>query len=182
MSKIAVIYKSKYGFTERYARWIAEELKADLLPAKEIKPAALEAYDVIAYGGGLYAGGVNGLSSFIKNYSSICNKALFLFTVGAADVNNEKNIDSIRSSLSKVLTPEMQNKIKIYHLRGGLDYAGMNAIHRTMMGFMVKSLRKKAEEERTDEEKEMLGTYGQTVDFTDPLTIAPLIEAIKSTL
>ena len=182
MSKIAVIYKSTYGFTERYARYIAEELKADLLAANGLKPADLQAYDAIVYGGGLYAGGVNGLSSFIKNYAGIRNKALFLFTVGAADVNSQQNIDAIRGSLAKVLTPEMQEKIKIYHLRGGLDYTRMNAIHRTMMACMIKTLRKKEEEERTSEEKQMLATYGQKVDFTDPLTIAPLIEAVKEAL
>ena len=31
MSDIAVIYASHYGFTETYARWIAEEVAGDLL-------------------------------------------------------------------------------------------------------------------------------------------------------
>ena len=35
MSDIAVIYASHYGFTEAYARWLAEELAADLLAEKE---------------------------------------------------------------------------------------------------------------------------------------------------
>ena len=30
MNKIAVVYKSRYGSTAKYAKWIAEELKADL--------------------------------------------------------------------------------------------------------------------------------------------------------
>ena len=29
--KIIVIYKSKTGFTKRYAEWIAEELKCDIV-------------------------------------------------------------------------------------------------------------------------------------------------------
>ena len=33
MSDIAVIYASHYGFTEAYARWLAEELAADAFGA-----------------------------------------------------------------------------------------------------------------------------------------------------
>ena len=30
MKKVLVLYKSKTGFSERYARWIAEDLQCDL--------------------------------------------------------------------------------------------------------------------------------------------------------
>lgn len=30
MNKIVVVYKSKYGTSKRYAKWIAEETRADL--------------------------------------------------------------------------------------------------------------------------------------------------------
>lgn len=177
----AVIYKSHYGFTETYAKWLAEDLGADLLQTDRVKPADLRQYQTIVYGGGLYAGGVNGISLITKNFGSISNKSLFLFTVGAADVTDQQNIDSIRHSLSRVLTPEMQEKIQIYHLRGGMDYANMNFMHRTMMGMMVKMLRKKPESELSSEDKAMLETYGQKVNFTERSTITPLVKAIKAT-
>ncbi len=180
MGKIAVIYKSKYGFTQKYARWISEELKADLLEADKTKPAALQGYDVIVYGGGLYAGGVSGISLITKNFESIRTKSLFLFTVGAADVTDRHNIDAIRNSLNRVLTSEIQEKIKIYHLRGGMDYPRMSILHRTMMGMMLKMLRKKPESELSSEEMMMIKTYRQKVDFTDPLKIAPLVEDIRA--
>ena len=43
MSDIAVIYASHYGFTEAYARWLAQELAADLLEAGKVKSEDLEA-------------------------------------------------------------------------------------------------------------------------------------------
>lgn len=180
--KIAVIYKSHYGFTETYAKWLAEDLNADLLQVNRIKSADLQQYETIIYGGGLYAGGVNGISFITKNFGSISGKSLFLFTVGAADVTNHQNIDSIRQSLSRVLTPQMQEKIQIYHLRGGMDYSRMNFMHRIMMGMMVKMLRKKPESDLTIEDKGLLETYGQKVDFTDRSTIIPLVEAIKAAI
>lgn len=62
MSDIAVIYASHYGFTEAYARWLAEDLSADLLESGKVKKEDLEGHGTIVCGGGLYAGGVNGLS------------------------------------------------------------------------------------------------------------------------
>ncbi len=35
MSKTAVIYKSKTGFTRKYAQWIAEETGCDLFPYEQ---------------------------------------------------------------------------------------------------------------------------------------------------
>lgn len=72
--KTAVIYKSKYGSTKKYAQWIAEELGADLMETDKTKLSALQNYDVIVYGGGLYAGGVSGISLVTKNFSSIMDK------------------------------------------------------------------------------------------------------------
>lgn len=180
MEKVIVIYKSRYGFTKKYAHWIAQELGAELMEAGKIKVSDLQNYDVIIYGGGLYAGGVNGFSLITKSFQSIANKSLYLFTVGAADVSDEKNINSIRSSLSKVLTPEMESKINIFHFRGGIDYPRLSFAHRIMMSMMVKTIRKKPESELSNEEKSMLATYGQVVDFTDISAIDDMIDDIKA--
>lgn len=180
MIKRAVIYQSSYGSTKKYAQWIAEELDADLMEAGQVKPSMLCAYDVIIYGGGLYAGGVNGISLLTKHFDSIKEKSLYLFTVGAADVTDRKNTDHIRGGLSRVLTPEMQKAIQIFHLRGGMDCPNMRFIHRLMMWLMVKSLRKKPESALENSDREMIASYGHKVDFTDRSTIAPLIEAVRA--
>lgn len=176
----AVIYKSHYGSTETYAKWLAEDLGADLLQADRVKPVDLQQYHTIVYGGGLYAGGVNGIALLTKNFEYIKDKALYLFTVGAADVTATENIKAIRSALEKKLPPAMREKLHIYHLRGGMHYSKMSFMHRTMMNMMVKMLRKKPENELRVEDKEMLETYGQDVDFTDRAAIAPLVADIKA--
>ena len=91
MSDIAIIYSSHYGFTEAYAHWLAEDLSADLLEAGKVRREDLEKYGTIIYGGGLYAGGVGVLPLLTKNFSLLKDKALYLFTVGAADVADPGN-------------------------------------------------------------------------------------------
>lgn len=182
MGKILVVYRSKYGFTQTYAEWIAETLHADLREGHKTQPDDLEAYDVIIYGGGLYAGGVNGISSFVKAFPNIKQKALYIFTVGAADVLDPQNTTHIRSGLNKVLSPEMQEKFKIYHFRGGIDYPHLSIIHRAMMGMMIRMLRNKPQSELRSDDMAMLETYGQLVDFTDRSSITPLIQDVEATL
>jgi len=55
MNKTVVIYESKYGYTRRYAKWIAEELSCPVYERKRFRPQDFSRYQVIIYGGGLYA-------------------------------------------------------------------------------------------------------------------------------
>lgn len=178
--KIAVIYKSHYGSTQVYARWISEDLGADLIEATHIKPTDLQKYDTIVYGGGLYAGGVNGISVLTNNLEMIKNKSLYLFTVGVADVTNTENINAIRNGLEQKLPKALMEKLHIYHLRGGMYYSKMSFIHRTMMKMMIKMLSKKSESELSSDEKDIIDTVGVDTDFTDRTSITPLVADIKA--
>lgn len=179
MSDIAVIYKSHYGFTEAYARWIAEDLSADLLEAGAVRAADLAPYRVLVFGGGLYAGGVGVLPLLTKHFGLLKDKALYLFTVGAADVADPKNIASIRRSLAKVLTPEMLDRVRLFHFRGGLRYSEMSLLHRTMMSMLRGKLLKTPEDRFRPEDRMFLETYGQDVSFLDRDAIAPLVQEIR---
>ena len=57
MNKVAVVYRSKSGYTEKYAKWIAKAVGADLLKGEKTKVDDLLNYETIVYGGGLYAVG-----------------------------------------------------------------------------------------------------------------------------
>ena len=69
-NKIAVIYKSKYGATKRYAGWIALKLDADLYEVSDIGGKDLKDYDTIIYGGPLYIEKIKGIKFLINNYAS----------------------------------------------------------------------------------------------------------------
>ena len=47
------------------------------------------------------------------------------------------------------------------------------------MLMLVKMVKKKDREELNAEQKEMIDTYGQVVDFTDKQSLQPIIEYIK---
>jgi len=175
VKKTAMIYKSKYGHTKKYAAWIAEILGSDLFEESEISRNGLAGYSTIIYGGGLYASGINGISLITKNFDSIKDKNLIVFTVGLA---SPADTSIYRPIIEKNIPEEMRNRIRFFHLRGGIDYSELNMMHKGMMAMLKKMVEKKKEEEMTEEDKQMLATYGDQVDFSDRKSIEPLLEYV----
>lgn len=169
--KILVTYTSKYGSTRKYAEWIASALHADLFAAHAVKPKALSQYDVVIYGGGLYAGGIAGVKLVTQNSC----KTLIVFTVGLA---NPITTD-YSAIIDKNFTPELLAKTKFFHLRGGIDYKKLGPVHKVMMAMMKSMIQQKPESERVDEDKEFLDTYNSKVNFVDKQTIDLIIDYIK---
>ena len=174
MSGAVVIYKSKYGSTERYAQWIAQELGAPIFEAAQIKPAQLAPYDVVVYGGGLYAGGINGVGLVAKNPC----KSLVVFTVGLAD----PGITDYSEVLKRNFPGDVLAKVKVFHLRGGIDYQKLGLAHKGMMAIFRKATDKKDMAQLSGEEKAIIETGGKSVDFTDKETIAPIVAFVKGQL
>lgn len=173
MDKIAVVYKSKYGSTKKYAQWIADDAKAVLYECSQVDINKLMEYDTIIYGGGLYASGIAGVSIITKNYNLIKDKSIIVFTVGLAGNENKEIFTSIIEK--NFPSEEMRESIKFFHLRGGIDYKKLGIVHKSMMAMLKIMLSKKDASELSNEDKELLATYGGKVDFTDRTTIKPLI-------
>ena len=177
--KAIVIYKSRYGSTEQYAQWIAASLHCPLLEERAVRKDQLEQYDVIIFGGGLYAGSINGIRTLTRNYHDlhVKGKTWILFTVGLADPHDTA---AFSPTLEKVLTPEIREDIHIFHFRGGMDYARLSLPHRAMMKMMIKFLCQKPVSERNDQENDLINSYGGSVDFVSKDSIEPLISFVAS--
>ncbi len=169
--KFLVAYTSKYGSTFKYAEWIASELNADIMEGKSVKPEILRQYDVVIYGGGLYAGGIAGIKLVTQNPC----KNLIVFTVGLAD----PVLTDYSTIINKNFTPELLATTKFFHLRGGIDYKKLGPVHKVMMSMMKGMIQKKPEDERDAEDKEFLSTYNAQVNFENKRTIDPLITYVK---
>ena len=177
MNNIAIVYKSKYGSTKRYAQWIAEETKGDCFRSSGIGIKKLMEYDTIVYGGGLYASGIAGISIITKNYESLKDKKIIVFTVGLASTDREEVFLPI---IEKNFSKEMRDTIKFFHLRGGIDYKKLGIIHKSMMAMLKNIISKKNSDELSDDDRELLATYGGKVDFTDKNTITPLLSFLEN--
>jgi len=174
LNKVAVIYKSKYGATKTYAEWLAEALDAPLFEASEVNLAQLMSYELVVYGGGLYAGGINGVKLVAKNPC----KALVVFTVGLAD----PSVTDYSEFYNRHFTPELLDQIKIVHLRGNMNYSKLGLIDRGLMALLKNQTAKKDEAEMDSDDKLLLETYGRVVDFMDKKTIDPIVAFVHQHL
>lgn len=182
MSKIVVIYQSKYGAVKKYAEWIAEALHGDIFEKGKISAEKMMDYDTVIYGGGIYAGGIAGISFIGKNYEKIKNKNIVLFTCGLANTKIEKNVQHIRGEMKKSLPESLMNQAVIYHFRGYMDYSKLTPVHKIMMKMMNNMIAKKTDSEKTAEDRVFLETYGKAVDFTDQRSIGELVEQVREWL
>lgn len=169
---IAVIYFSKYGATMQYAKWIAEKLECQLFDMKNLDKIDYLNLDTIIFGSGLYAGKINYKNIFESNI----NKKLVVYTVGLSDPNTTDYQKIIDDNFNF----ELKNKIKFFHLRGGINYKKLTLIDKLLM-FLLKKLKldQKPEQEKTLDEVLMGETYGKEISFINKDTIIPIIEYIK---
>jgi hypothetical protein len=94
MNKIVVVYRSKSGFTKKYAEWIAKAVNADLFEGGEIKIDDLLKYDTVVYGAALYASGINGIKFITDNFNKLKENGLHtaLDTSGIGDLSETEQL------------------------------------------------------------------------------------------
>ena len=170
--KTIVIYKSKYGSTESYAHWIAEELDCDALESSKIKAEELSAYDTIIYGGGLYAEVIVGVTLITKNIDKLMDKKLIVYTTGITPMDcrdyHEKYV------VEKNFKNGIYDKIKMFNFPGKMILSELTMVHRTA----IKTLRKIMSDKKnpTEMEKMLIDLCDADGDFTDRTLIGELVK------
>ena len=173
MKKI-IVYGSHYGTTKLYAQKLSELAGIEAVNYTDVKN--LLEYDMVIHMGGLYAGGVKGLKYTAKLLAD--GTRLIVVTVGLADVTKKENTDHIKKSVGMQLPKSILERTTILHLRGGIDYKNLNFAHKSMMAMVYKKAKNIPNDKKTEEEKDMVATYGQKVDFTDFSSLEKIIEIL----
>lgn len=171
-----IIYGSKYGNTKKYAVELSKILKSEVISYKKVK--SLFTYDQIIYLGGLYSGGVLGLSKTLKLIPKSSTQPIIIATVGLSDPSDEKNALHIKASLEKQIPKDIYDKSKIFHLRGGIDYSKLSFIHKTMMKLLYNKLKKLPPENQDSETKAMIETYNKKVDFVNLDSLNEIVQSL----
>ncbi|MEG0614964.1 MAG: flavodoxin domain-containing protein [Oscillospiraceae bacterium] len=173
MSKIAIIYKSKQGHSEQYAKWLKEAVEADLFEVSKVKAENLLAYDLIVLGSGVYLGKIE-IAGFIKaNFNILKYKKVIIFAVGAYSIKAE----NLRSLEEKNFSDDMQKEIKIFQLRAGIDRKKISLNDKFTISCEKKKIEKKTD--RTNDEIMMLGIFDGLTDFTKKENLNEMVDYIN---
>ena len=174
MSKGIILYQSKYGATKRYVNWLVETTGFDVIETKKAKVTDLQKYDVIVLGGGVYASGIAGLHFLKKNISSLCDKKIAVFSVGASPYD-EKAIEQVRDMHFK---GDLSN-VPSFYCRGAWDEEKMSIGDRTLCRMLQKAVAKQNPDEYEPWQKALMSAVGQKCDWTDKAYLEPLLKFIE---
>lgn len=159
MTNFIVLYRSKTGFSRRYAQWLAEELCCEALDCR--RGTDLAAYGGVILVGGLYAGRMAGLG-WLKR-QRLEGKRTAAVAVGCAPMDNPGLGESMEKLFGRL--PQIQG----FYCQGGLDYEHMGRVDRAMMAALRASLG------RSPERAEMLEYISRSFDGSDRAYLAPVI-------
>lgn len=170
--KAVVVYKSRYGSTKTYAEWIAEELSCKALDASKTKIEDLEEFDVIVYGGGLYAEIIAGVTLITKNMDKLEGKKIAVFTTGLTPPDCREYYDDL--VVSKNFKGDTYSKVKMFNYPGKMVLSELSVVHRTA----IKTLKKIMSDKKnpTEMEKLLIKLCDADGDFSDRALIKELVE------
>lgn len=177
MRKTAVVYQSAYGATEAYAREIARAVSADLFQLKDATPSRLEDYDTLLFGGGIYAGTIQGARLMEKRFAQLPGKLLAVFSVGFTPADRA---DILTKVAEKSFSESTRKRIRFFHLPAGIDYPHLRPLHRLMLAFPHFILAHKPEQALTEANKKALAAYGKPRQPLPLEQIQPLVEYVRS--
>ena len=165
MSNIAVVYHSKHGSTEKYAKWIAEETGAVLFKEKECKAKQLVDFDVIVYGGAVHAGGILGINFLQKGIKDLVGKKVVVFAVGL-NVDDEK----IQEECREINFVKELADLPCYFLKGAYDPEKIKGVDKAIMSMTKKMINRDSQLYRDIE---------NGADYVDIRYIEPILKELK---
>ncbi len=172
-----VLYQSKYGAAKRYAEMLVSAVPFDISDISKVDVRDLKDYDVIVYGGGIYASGIAGLGFLKKNMENLSGKRIILFCVGASPYS-EKAFDEIRN---KNLKGALSNT-PLYYCRGAWDRDKMTFVDRDLCRMLYKAVSKKDPSEYETWEAALMEAYDTEEDWVDEKYLQPVVNEITQYL
>ncbi|MFC2167106.1 flavodoxin domain-containing protein [Acidobacteriota bacterium] len=136
-TKILILYSTKYGSTEQYAMWIAEDIQADLFKIVDFDKDRLDQYNAVVIGSPTYMGKILTKDFLEKNWDVLKTKPVFLFNTGLFPG------DSSESKKSFEMIPE--------HIRTHIEYIKIpGKIEMKKLTFAEKMIAKMVKTDKLD--------------------------------
>lgn len=173
-NKILIIYKSRTGFTKRYAEMITEEIDCTLIDYKSITATTMSEFDTVVFGSRAHAGMIDGYKKAKEMFQKSAAKKFILFVTGATPNAAEEVIKEFwKQNLS---TDELEN-IPHFYMQSGLNYEKMSLPDKAMMKMAAAMMKKKKEKDSYEREFEQAIT--SSYDISSKEYIKPLISFLK---
>lgn len=168
MKNVLVLYNSKTGFSERYARWISEELQCDLINFNSFDKSQLANYELVVYGAGLFAGHINGIAKIKRWIEDFPKKTWVVFGTGATPSK-----EGYQELIFKTNFPQAGGvrPSHFFYLLAGINYEKMSLFHRILMKLFAGMSAKKQGISKPSKQT--------SVDLSNKLYIEDLVRYVR---
>lgn len=132
-----VLYTSAYGSTKQYAKWIAEEVNADIEIIEEFNLNKFDEYDTIIIGTYVRVSKLVVSHYLSKVWSKLKNKKVILFSVSKTPINSNAAIKNYEKSIPV----SIRSHIKYIQLEGRFNFEKLNEKDKNIMKLGQKMTR-----------------------------------------
>ena len=169
MTSTLVIYTTKYGTTETYAKQIATALKADLKEIANVEAHDLIFYDTVIFGAPLYLGKPYHYEKVLDVIRLYPPHLFLTFLVGASHPTEEE------LKLIKHLLPVQDDHL--FYFPGRLDYQTLTLKDKFLMQGLKLWI--KGHSKKTADEEGILESFKHPVDLSQESYTQPLINFVN---
>ncbi len=141
-----ILYKSHYGSTAQYARWLSEDTGLKALPLSEAEPETVKSCELIIIGSCIKVGRILASDWIKTHWSWLKDKNLILFSVSGSYANKRQQ----RNALEISLPDEMIVEFTYFPLPGKLDKKKLNFWDRIIVFLGSKAIRDEEAKERME--------------------------------
>lgn len=169
-----ILYRSKYGATERYATLLSYETGFYLTRVSDADIETVATYDVIVLCGGIYASKIAGISFLRRHIDALKGKRIMVFCCGASPYDKSAFNDIVAHNF----TGELQG-IPCFYGRGALDMKRLTFKDRLLCKMLRTSLAKKDPSTYEPLEAALMSVdEDEAQDWTDKAYLDPLLAEI----
>lgn len=173
---LLILYKSKTGFTKRYADMIAEETGGTAMDFKKGTPELLSSFNRILFGSRMHAGRIDGLPEARNLFQKSGIKPSALFVTGAMP-NTESQ--TIAEMWKNNLTSEELTDLPHFYMQSGLCYEKMNFTDKAMMKMFAFMMKRK--KDKTPDEADFAKAIANSYDISSREYLEPLLKRLSET-
>ncbi|MBO4383232.1 MAG: hypothetical protein J5847_03970 [Clostridia bacterium] len=164
----AVVFTGNTGFTEKYANWVANQLKCDLFRLEDVTAEDLKKYPLVVFGGWVKGGYIQGLQEL---QGKVRGKYI-VFAVGALP---KRDGDAARfkekNGLQDIPTFYFEGGLRWYRLTEG-QKAALLMYKETLQSFDYRKL--------SANERFFLNNIGRTFDHSSLDGVSELTDFLES--
>ncbi|MBB6479746.1 flavodoxin domain-containing protein [Spirochaeta isovalerica] len=151
-----IIYKSNYGSTEQYARWIGETTGFKAINVKDVKKSDITDSDAVVFGCPNIAGKPLLAKWIEKRKDLLSGKKLALFTTSGADAKDPV----LQKGFEAGFSPELRKELKYFPQNGRMIFSELSGMHKFLMRLGQKMVKDPAEKEEMVRDKDNMDRSG----------------------